>query len=84
MPTDWASYNVQECVGKDGAPSEAVIQIMSALKGRDLLIADDKLKSKESELLQKGLEPIAQAPDTVSVEHMKKFSKADEIEHECN
>ena len=84
LPADWASYNVQECVGKDGAPSEAVIQIMSALKGRDLLIADDKLKSKEAELLQKGLEPIAQAPDTVSVEHMKKFSKADEIEHECN
>ena len=84
LPADWASYDVQEKVGKDGAPSEAVIQIMSALKGRDLLIADDKLKSKEHELLQKGLEPIAQSPDTVSVEHMKNFANADEIEHECD
>lgn len=57
---------------------------MAAAKGRDLVIADKKLKKKEAELLQKGLEPEAQAPDTVSVEQMTEMMAEEEIEHECD
>ena len=60
-----------------------VIQVMEAAKGRDLVIADKKLKKKQVELLEKGLQPVAQAPDTVSVEQMKEMMLEEEIEHEC-
>lgn len=83
LPADWQSYDVQEKVGEDGSPTEMVIQVIATAKGRDLLVADEKLKKKEAELLQKGLEPNAQAPDTVSVEQMKEFMDVEEIEHEC-
>ena len=59
------------------------LQIISAAKGRDLVIADETLKEKQAQLLEKGLEPQAQAPDTVSVEQLKKMMKEEEIEHEC-
>lgn len=83
LPENWASYSVQEKVGEEGAPTEMVIQVMGAAKGRDLVIADKKLKKKQAELLEKGLQPIAQAPDTVSVEQMKEMMLEEEIEHEC-
>lgn len=83
LPENWASYSVQEKVGEEGAPTEMVIQVMGAAKGRDLVIADKKLKKKQAELLEKGLQPIAQAPDTVSVEQMKEMMIEEEIEHEC-
>lgn len=83
LPENWASYKVQEEVGKDGAPTEAVIQIMTTANGRDLVIADDNLKKDEAKLLEKGLEKKAQAPDTVTVDEMKEMIKEEEIEHEC-
>ncbi len=83
LPENWASYSVQEKVGLEGAPTEMVIQVMEAAKGRDLVIADKKLKKKQVELLEKGLQPLAQAPDTVSVEQMKEMMLEEEIEHEC-
>ena len=83
LPDDWKSYKVQQKTGEEGAPTEMVIQVMATSKGRDLIIADKKLKDKQADLLEKGLEPKAQAPDTVSVEQMREMMKEEEIEHEC-
>jgi 23S rRNA (pseudouridine1915-N3)-methyltransferase len=81
---DWGSYPVQKALNKDGSPTERVIQIIGAAKGRNLVIAEKSLKDKEAELLKKGLQDIPQAPDTVSVEKLKEMHKQKEIEHECN
>lgn len=83
LPKDWASYEVQEQVGKDGSPTEMVIQVMMTAKDRDLVIADKKLKQKQAKLIEQGLQPIAQAPDTVQIEEYEKMMKKEEIEHEC-
>lgn len=84
LPNDWPSYDVQEKVGEEGSPTEMVIQIMGTIKGRDLVVADKKLKIKQAELLAKGLESIAQAPDTVTFEEQKLMMKESEVEHECD
>ena len=83
LPDNWPSYDVQEKVGEDGSPTEMTIQVISTAKGRDLVIADKKLKKKQVELLEKGLEDIAQAPDTVSIEELHAMMDEEEIEHEC-
>ena len=83
LPENWESYKVQEKVGEEGSPTEMVINVMIAAKDRDLVIADKKLKKKQAELLEKGLQPKAQAPDTVSVEETKEMIKMEELEHEC-
>ena len=83
LPENWESYKVQEKVGEDGSPTEMVLQVMIAAKDRDLVIADKKLKKKQAELLEKGLQPNAQAPDTVSVEETKEMMGIEELEHEC-
>lgn len=67
----WVNYDLQEKVNAEGAPTERVIHIIALSEGRDLTIADEKLKLKEPMLLKKGLEPLAQAPDTMSPEELK-------------
>lgn len=83
LPENWDSYKVQKEVGKDGAPTENLIKIITAAKGRDLAIADKSLKQDAANLLEKGLEQKAQAPDTVTIEEMKDMIKKPEIIHEC-
>jgi len=80
---DWGSYPVQKVLNKDGSPSERVIRIIGASKNRDLVIADKTLKDKEPELLQKGLQDMPQAPDTISVDELREMHKYKEFEHEC-
>ena len=46
-------------------------------------IAGKKLKDSQADLLEKGLEPKAQAPDTVSPQKMREMMEEEEIEHEC-
>lgn len=75
IPADWASYKVQKMVGKDGAPSEKAIALSIKSIGRDIACADEKLLKKQPQLLEKGLEKIAAAPDTVSVEEYKKLAE---------
>lgn len=84
LSDDWSSYKIQKETGKDGAPTEAVIRIITAAKGRDLVIADDSLKKEEVKLLEKGLEPKAQAPDTVTAQELEEMQKKEDIIHECN
>ena len=83
LPEDWASYAIQEKANEEGSPTENVIRIIKAAKGRDLVIADDELKNNQAKLLEKGLEKV-QAPDTISVEETKEMMKEEEeIIHEC-
>lgn len=71
LPDGWVNYDLQDAVNEDGAPTERTIQLICKAEGRDIAIADERLKSKEPELLKKGLEPLSQAPDTVSPEELK-------------
>ena len=75
LPEDWVSYEVQREVGKDGAPTEQVIQNIKTSLGRDITIANKKLVEKQPELLSIGLEPIAQAPNTVTVEDYEEMTE---------
>lgn len=80
LPDDWASYDVQKVVNGEGAPTEQTIRLIGTSIGRDIAIADEKLIKKEPDLIKRGLEPKAQAPNTVSVEEWKEMSKVDNME----
>lgn len=77
LPTDWASYNVQKQVNKDGSPTETSISVIKVQKGRDIALADDKLVKSQPKLLKRGLETEVQAPNTVSVECYEEMSKCE-------
>lgn len=73
LPDNWASYDVQKKQGEKGSPTESTITIISRHIGRDIIKASDGLKGKEVELLSRGLEKKAQAPDTVSAQKLEKI-----------
>lgn len=75
LPDDWSSYDVQEIVNGKGAPTEKTIRLINTSLGRDIVCADKKLVKKQPELLERGLEEKAQAPDTVSVEEYKNMTE---------
>ena len=75
IPSDWTSYKVQEKAAQDGAPSEQAVRLAAKSLKRDIACADEKLLNKQPELLERGLEKEAQAPNTVSSEKYKKFEK---------
>ena len=68
LPEDWASYKTQKIMSSQGAPSEKTIQLIRTSIGRDLVYADNKLAKKQPDLIARGLEDIAQAPDSFSAE----------------
>ena len=51
------------------------IQNIKTSLGRDITIANKKLVEKQPELLSIGLEPIAQAPNTVTVENYEEMTE---------
>ena len=65
LPSAWPSYKVQEKANEDGSPTESVIRLIGISYGRDIVAADSKLAEQEVQLLERGLEPKAQAPNTV-------------------
>jgi hypothetical protein len=73
LPSDWVSYDIQRKINELGSPTEATISIVSEHLGRDIVKADKKLKDKEVELLKKGLQKEALAPDTVMPESLQKM-----------
>lgn len=77
LPEDWVSYDVQEIVNEEGSPTEQTIQQIKASINRDIVSADKKLIKKEPQLLEKGLETKAQAPNTVSVEDYERMAEVD-------
>ena len=74
LPKDWASYEVQETVNKEGSPTECTIKLIKEAKKRDIILADEKLKKETPKLLKRGLQPEAQAEDTVTVEEYKEMA----------
>ena len=72
---NWTGYLVQEAQNSQGAPSETAIELSLATLGRDIALADDKLVKSQPELLERGLEDLAQAPNTVTVENYREFSE---------
>lgn len=74
LPKDWASYEVQETVNKEGSPTECTIKLIKEAKKRDIILADEKLKKEAPKLLKRGLQPEAQAEDTVTVEEYKEMA----------
>jgi rubrerythrin len=75
LPDDWASYRIQEEVGKDGAPSEVTIHVIAEQKHRDIVLANDKLKNDLPKLASKGLQTIGLAPESVTVEEYEQMAK---------
>ncbi len=75
LPEDWASYRIQRAVNADGAPTEQAIRVISTSIGRDLVVADKKLINKEPDLIKRGLQPEAQAPNTVTSDEYEMMSK---------
>lgn len=88
LPEDWPSYRVQRILNGaeednnehkvhagsiKGCPTEKTIRLIDTSIGMDIVTANSKLCKKEPELLERGLEPKAQAPDTVSPEDYKRM-----------
>ncbi len=74
LPDTWVSYDAQKTVNGKGAPTEKTIQLINSTLNRDIVCADKKLVKKQPELLKKGLEHKAQAPDTVSVSEYERMT----------
>ena len=77
LPDNWASYDAQNAVNGKGAPTEKTIQLIKSTLSRDIVCADKKLVKKQPELLEKGLERKAQAPDTVSVAEYERMTEVE-------
>lgn len=73
LESDWVSYSVQKKQNELGSPSENTIRIMAQENKRDLVCADKKLEKMEIELLKKGLQKEAIAPDTVYPDELEKM-----------
>ena len=71
LPDDWVSYKIQSAQNELGSPTENTIRIISLHHKRDIVKADDNLKNQEVELLKKGLEKKALAPDTVNPDELQ-------------
>ena len=82
LPSDWASYRVQEQFAKFGAPTEETIALTQHFYGRNIVFANDELKRDELKLLSKGLQETALAENTVTPEYLdmmvKEFDEAEE------
>ena len=75
IPEDWASYKIQKIVNKEGSPSENTISVIAEQKKRDIICANDDLKSKLVNLTKKGQDEKSLAPDTVTPECYKEMQK---------
>ncbi len=71
LPDDWVSYKIQAAQNELGSPTENTIRIISLHHKRDIVKAADSLKNQEVELLKKGLEKKALAPDTVKPDELQ-------------
>ena len=78
IPKDWASYDIQKRVAEISAPSENCINLIEIYKDRDIVEANENLKNKEIELLEKGLQKIGVAQNTVKPNCLEKMIENDE------
>ena len=70
IPDDWASYPIQERVSEISAPSENAIRIGGIYHDRDIAEAKESLLEKQVDILEKGLQEIAVADNTVFPEEL--------------
>lgn len=73
IPKDWASYKVQEKVSEISAPSENCIKLIETYHDRDIVEASESLKNKEVEILEKGLQKIGTAHNTVMPDELQQM-----------
>lgn len=55
LPSDWPSYDVQETVNGEGAPTEQTIQLIKTTLNTDIVTADNKLRKKNLTFLNADL-----------------------------
>jgi len=77
LPDDWASYLIQDEVGKDGSPTECTIRTIAVQKERDLVMASPSLEKNIVELYTRGLQPESQAPNTVTPDEYEEMVDED-------
>ena len=74
LPKDWPSYRIQEKAAEISAPSENAIRLIEIYNDRDIVEAESDLKESEPELLEKGLQDVAVAHNTVTPKELEKMS----------
>lgn len=78
IPSDWASYAVQKKASEISAPSENCIRLIKIYNDRDIVEANEALKNKETEILEKSLQNDGTANNTVfpnELNEMIEYSK---------
>ncbi len=73
LAENWPSYDVQIKQNEVSSPSENAIRLAEIFHDRDVIAADDDLKSKEFEILEKGLQTKAVAENTVMPEELRQM-----------
>ena len=71
------SYKTQIIVNSEGSPTEQTIEIMGSASDCDIVLANEELKEQEVDLLEKGLQNKALAPDTVTPEELAELREYD-------
>ena len=71
IPSDWASYPIQEKLSEISAPSENCIKLIKYYNDRDVVSAGEILKNKEVSILEKGLQKEAVAHNTVMPDELQ-------------
>ena len=79
LSKDWASYDVQEKLAEISAPSENCIRLVKTYNTRDIVDATEDLKSKQIEILSRGLQEFGLADNTVMPEELE--SMIEEYKH---
>jgi hypothetical protein len=75
IPDDWASYPIQERVAEISAPSENAIRIGGIYHDRDIVEAKESLRGKQVVILEKGLQKMAVADNTVLPDELEEMIK---------
>ena len=73
LAENWPSYDVQIKQNEVSSPSENAIHLAEIFHDRDVVAANDDLKSKEFEILEKGLQTKAVAENTVMPEELRQM-----------
>ena len=71
IPSDWASYNIQEKLSENKAPTETAIRLSTVHFGRDIVEASQSLKDKEVQILEKSIQEKGSSKNTVTAKELQ-------------
>jgi len=71
IPSDWASYNIQEKLSENKAPTETAIRLSAVHFGRDIVEASQSLKDKEVQILEKSIQEKGSSKNTVTAKELQ-------------